>query len=80
MRGWVTALIRGEQALRLAEILQTLPDAQRDAVRLRHMEGWPLEKIAEELDRTVVATAGLIKRGLKALRAAMSPDSWRSGM
>ena len=31
--------IRGEQALRLARILQSLPEAQRDAVRLRHLEG-----------------------------------------
>ena len=71
-------LIEAEKALRLAELLQALPKSQRDAVRLRHLEGWPLDKIAAELGRSVAATAGLIKRGLKALRAAMSQDSWMS--
>ena len=71
-------LIKAEKALRLAELLQALPKSQRDAVRLRHLEGWPLDKIAAELGRSVAATAGLIKRGLKALRAAMSSESWLS--
>jgi RNA polymerase sigma-70 factor (ECF subfamily) len=69
--------IRGEKALRLADMLQSLPDMQREAVRLRHLEGWPVEKIAQELDRSVSATAGLIKRGLQALRARMSEESWK---
>lgn len=70
-------LIKGEKALRLAAILQSLPDAQREAVRLRHLEGWPVEQIAKELNRSLTATAGLIKRGLQALRDKMSEDSWR---
>ncbi len=69
-------LIKGEKALRLAELLQALPEAQRDAVRLRHFEGWPLERIAREMDRSVSATAGLIKRGLRSLRAEMCQESW----
>lgn len=71
-------LIKAEKALRLAGLLQALPKSQREAVRLRHLEGWPLDKIAAELDRSVAATAGLIKRGLRTLRAAMSQDSWLS--
>jgi RNA polymerase sigma-70 factor, ECF subfamily len=69
-------LIKGEKALRLAGILQSLPEMQREAVRLRHLEGWPVEKIARELDRSLAATAGLIKRGLQALRERMSQESW----
>jgi RNA polymerase sigma-70 factor (ECF subfamily) len=69
-------MIRGEKALRLAKLMQSLPDMQREAVRLRHLEGWPVEKIARELDRSVTATAGLIKRGLQALRSRMSEESW----
>lgn len=69
-------VIKGEKALRLAEILQSLPEAQRDAVRMRHIEGQPLEEIAADLDRSVVAAAGLIKRGLEALRSKMSEESW----
>jgi RNA polymerase sigma-70 factor (ECF subfamily) len=60
--------IRGEEAERLAEALAALPDDQREAVRLRHLEGWPLADIARHLGRTPAATAGLIKRGMKALR------------
>jgi RNA polymerase sigma-70 factor (ECF subfamily) len=60
--------IRGEQAERLSEALATLPDDQREAVRLRHLEGWALADIALSLGRTPTATAGLIKRGMKSLR------------
>lgn len=69
-------LIRGENALRLACLLASLPPAQAEAVRLRHMEGWPVNDIAKKLDRTPQAAAGLIKRGLETLRSRMSLDSW----
>jgi RNA polymerase sigma-70 factor (ECF subfamily) len=60
--------IRGEEALRLTQALTALPDDQREAVRLRHLEGWALADIAQHLGRTPAATAGLIKRGMQALR------------
>src|SRR5262249_57318434 len=60
--------IRGEEELRLAEALATLPADQREAVRLRHLEGWALADIAQHLGRSPAATAGLIKRGRPALR------------
>lgn len=69
-------MVRGERALRLAQMLQSLPEMQREAVRLRYREGWRVEQIARELDRSVAATAGLIKRGLQELREKMSKDSW----
>jgi RNA polymerase sigma-70 factor (ECF subfamily) len=60
--------IRGEEVQRLSEALTLLPDDQREAVRLRHLEGWALADIARHLGRTPSATAGLIKRGMQALR------------
>lgn len=69
-------LIRGENALRLAEIIHALPEDQAEAVRLRHLEGWPVDRIAEHLGRSVAATAGLLKRGLETLRKKMSQESW----
>jgi RNA polymerase sigma-70 factor (ECF subfamily) len=60
--------IRGEEARRLSEALTLLPDDQREAVRLRHLEGWALADIARHLGRSPAATAGLIKRGMQALR------------
>jgi RNA polymerase sigma-70 factor (ECF subfamily) len=65
--------IRGEEEQRLAQALTALPDDQREAVRLRHLEGWALDDIARHLGRTPAATAGLIKRGLQALRRQMHP-------
>jgi RNA polymerase sigma-70 factor (ECF subfamily) len=60
--------IRGEDAERLSRALTALPDDQREAVRLRHLEGWKLAAIARHLGRSPAATAGLIKRGMQALR------------
>jgi RNA polymerase sigma-70 factor (ECF subfamily) len=63
--------IRGEDEERLSQALTALPGDQREAVRLRHLEGWALADIARHLGRTPAATAGLIKRGLQALRRQM---------
>ncbi|MBM4070240.1 MAG: sigma-70 family RNA polymerase sigma factor [Planctomycetes bacterium] len=59
---------RAEQAIRLAEALGQLPDAQREAVELRYCQGWCVAKIAAHMDKSVTAVAGLLKRGLKHLR------------
>ncbi|NUQ64068.1 MAG: sigma-70 family RNA polymerase sigma factor [Pirellulales bacterium] len=69
-------VIAGEKALRLAEMLTSLPDAQREAVRMRHLEGLTLAEIAEGMERSLEAVAGLLKRGLKTLREKMSEESW----
>lgn len=63
--------MRAEDVERLVRALAALPDDQREAVRLRHLEGWPLVAIAERLNRPPGAAAGLIKRGMQALRAAL---------
>jgi len=65
--------IRLEQAARFLESLDLLPPDQREAVRLRHVEGWPLDRIALRLGRSPEAAAGLLKRGLQALRARLRP-------
>lgn len=69
-------LIRGENAIRLARLLQELKPEWRDAIRMRHLECRPVQEIADELDCSVVAAAGLLKRGLQALRRKMHEDSW----
>lgn len=68
--------VRGEQAIRLAQILDELPEDQREAVTLRHFEGWSLDEIAEAMGRTYAAAAGLVKRGMAALGRKMSEESW----
>jgi RNA polymerase sigma-70 factor (ECF subfamily) len=57
-----------EQALRLAEALEQLPEAQREALVLQHWHGWSLAQIAGHMNRSPAAVAGLIKRGLRQLR------------
>ena len=60
--------MRGERAVELARTLERLPPDQREAVRLRHLEGWPLVRIADQMGRSESATVGLIKRGMQKLR------------
>jgi RNA polymerase sigma-70 factor (ECF subfamily) len=66
--------IRGEEEHLLMEALNALPDDQREAVRLRHLEGLALADIAQQLGRTPAATAGLIKRGMQVLRRQLRRD------
>jgi RNA polymerase sigma-70 factor (ECF subfamily) len=59
---------RAEDAARLGEALAALPPDQARAVELRHLDGRPVEEIAGLMGRTPAAVAGLLKRGLRALR------------
>jgi RNA polymerase sigma-70 factor (ECF subfamily) len=59
---------RNEELLRLAEALERLPEAQRQAVELHYLRGWRLEEIASHLGRGKSAVAGLLHRGLDKLR------------
>jgi RNA polymerase sigma-70 factor (ECF subfamily) len=63
--------IRSEQAVHLAAALAKLPEDQRRALELRHLEGLPVPEVASRMDRTVPAVAGLLHRGTKALRGLM---------
>jgi len=62
---------RNEELLRLARALEDLPEAQRVAVELHYLRGWTLAAIAEHVGRTKPAVAGLLQRGLSALRSAV---------
>jgi RNA polymerase sigma-70 factor (ECF subfamily) len=62
---------RHEQLLRLAQALGELPDDQRTAVELHHLQGCLLTDIAPRMGRTEAAVAGLLRRGRKRLRELM---------
>jgi RNA polymerase sigma-70 factor (ECF subfamily) len=64
---------RHEQAVRLANALAALPEAQREALVLQHWHGWSLAEIAAHLGRTPAAVAGLLHRGLQQLRTILEP-------
>jgi RNA polymerase sigma-70 factor (ECF subfamily) len=55
----------------MIEALAALPENQRRAIELHHLEGLPLAEIAQQLGTTKAAVAGLLHRGLKALRARL---------
>ena len=65
--------IRSEELLRLAAALAALPDDQRLAVELHHLQGLPLGSIARELDRTKEAVASLLYRALMRLKKELGP-------
>jgi RNA polymerase sigma-70 factor (ECF subfamily) len=62
-----------EQAVRVAEALETLPAAQREALILHYWQGRSVPQIAEELSRSPAAVAGLLQRGLRELRKQLAP-------
>ena len=62
---------RREQLLRLAEALSRLPRDQRTAVELHHLEGCSVVEIGRRMGRSAGSVAGLLHRGLKALRAEL---------
>jgi RNA polymerase sigma-70 factor, ECF subfamily len=60
-----------EQAIVLADALARLPEHQREALVLHYWQGCSLSEIGISLDRSTSAVAGLLKRGLKQLRARL---------
>ncbi|MBI3865739.1 MAG: sigma-70 family RNA polymerase sigma factor [Planctomycetia bacterium] len=81
--GWLAAneaspsqqVMRIEQVLQLAERLSQLPDEQRDAVVMHHLQGWSLAQLAGHMERSEASIAGLLRRGLKKLRELMEERS-----
>ena len=63
---------RNERGIRLAAALEQLPEAQREAIILRHLQDWPVAAIARRLAKTTPAVAGLLQRGLKQLRLLLA--------
>jgi RNA polymerase sigma-70 factor (ECF subfamily) len=60
--------VRHEQAVQLGKALAQLPETQREALFLQHWQGCSLNEIAQQMEKTPAAVAGLIKRALKQLR------------
>jgi RNA polymerase sigma-70 factor, ECF subfamily len=66
---------------RLAEALAALPEDQRRAVEMHHLQGLPFAEVATGMGRSKASVAGLVFRGVLALRerlaAAESRESER---
>ncbi len=61
-----------EQLLRLAGALARLPEDQRQAVELHHLNARPVAEIAAEMGRSPAAVGALLYRGLKKLRELLA--------
>jgi RNA polymerase sigma-70 factor (ECF subfamily) len=67
-----------EPVLKLVAALARLPEAQREAIFLQYWVGLSFAEIADQIGRSREAVAGLVKRGLRQLRAelgAISPQA-----
>jgi RNA polymerase sigma-70 factor (ECF subfamily) len=60
--------MRREAAEALSRALEQLPDEERQALRLRYLEGLTLVQVCERLDLTKDAAVWLLQKGLKHLR------------
>jgi RNA polymerase sigma-70 factor (ECF subfamily) len=64
-------VLKAEQLLCMADALSRLPEPQREAIVLHHLQGRPLAEVAQSLGRTTAAVAGLLHRGLKSMRQVL---------
>jgi RNA polymerase sigma factor (sigma-70 family) len=67
-----SVLVENDRMAALNAALETLPDRQRQAVVLRHIEGLSNPEIAEVMDIGVEAVESLTARGKRALATAMA--------
>jgi RNA polymerase sigma-70 factor (ECF subfamily) len=66
--------IRHEELHRLAAALAQLPEDQRAALELRHLQGLAVPAVGRQMNRSTAAVAGLLRRGLKKLRELLAEE------
>ena len=63
---------KAEQLLLLAEVLAGLPENQRTALELHHLQGHSVAEAARRMEKTVASVTCLLYRGYKTLRQRMN--------
>lgn len=69
------AFSRDVRHMRLMEAMAELPELQREALRLRYVEGLPSKEIAERLGKTDGAVRVMLTRSLSKLQQLLGPDA-----
>lgn len=75
----VSQVVKSESVLELCEAIEHLPEGQQRAITLHHCNGMTINRVAEEMDKTPAAVAGLLKRGMKTLRTQLRRPEGQSG-
>jgi RNA polymerase sigma-70 factor (ECF subfamily) len=68
------ALSRKGREFRLLAAMNTLPEEQRDALRLRYLEGLPSKEIADRLGKTDGSVRVMLTRALSKLQQILGPE------
>ncbi len=66
--------LRQEQLLQVSAALARLPDDQRLVLAMHYLQGCSVSVIAEDMGRTERSVAGLVRRGLQALRVMLTDE------
>ncbi len=63
-----------EDALRVADMLGKLPEAQAEAIQLMYFEEMSVREITRQMNKGPAAIGGLLRRGMQGLRNQMSRE------
>jgi RNA polymerase sigma-70 factor (ECF subfamily) len=67
-------LLKEEQLVRLATALAELPEDQRVALEMHYLQGCTVAEVATHMTRSERSVAGLVRRGLQALREKLADE------
>jgi RNA polymerase sigma-70 factor (ECF subfamily) len=68
------AFSRDQRQLRMLAALDTLPEEQREALRLRYLIGLPSKEIAQKLGKTDGAVRVMLSRSLAKLQQLLAEE------
>lgn len=70
-----SAFSRNQREILLLQALEKLPAEQRDALRMRYVEGLPSKEIADRMQKTDGAVRVMLTRSLKRLQEILGPEA-----